>query len=204
MKHFILFIFFLLILSACVQNTKNQSDEVVASTTESDESVSSQSQYMLANIVDSIIAANPDYLSNDIKKKKVAKEIQSKVLAAVAADHNVLTEIPLSYEMMMQNGSKYIIKFELSNIGKSGTQISDKYDIYFNVFTEMTEDEASALVDKQKYHLSFESVSNVNGNLVLPSGRTFTDEPQVYKFSTDNKPNVCPGAFLLRGVSFSK
>ena len=191
-------------ISACVQNTKTQSEEVAASTTEQDESVSTQSQYMLANIVDSIIAANPDYLSNDIKKKKVAKEIQTKVLAAITANHNILTEIPLSYEMMMQNGSKYIIKFELSNIGNSGTRISDKYDIYFNVFTEMTEDEASALVDHQKYHLSFESVSNVNGNLVLPSGRTFTDEPQVYKFSTDDKPNVCPGAFLLRGVSFSK
>ena len=75
MKHFILFIFLSLMISACVQNTKTQSEEVAASTTEQDESVSTQSQYMLANIVDSIIAANPDYLSNDIKKKKVAKEI---------------------------------------------------------------------------------------------------------------------------------
>ena len=204
MKHSFLFILLSLILSACVQSTRPQSEESVAVATDEVNNSSSSNQYVIANIVDSVIAAHPDYLSNDIKKNKVAKDIQTAVLSAITADHNILTEIPLSYEMMMQKGNKYIIKFELSNIGTRGTSISDKYDIYFNVFTEMSEEEASDLIDKQKYHLTFESISDVNGNLVLPSGRTFTDNPNVYKMSGDDKASVCPGAFLLKGVTFTK
>lgn len=203
MRHSFLLLF-LLILSACVQTSRHNSEDSVVTSTEEANASASAKQYVIAQIVDSVISANPDYLNNDIKRKKVAKEIQSAVISAITADHNVLTEIPLSYEMMMQKGNKYIIKFELSNIGSSGTRISDKYDIYFNVFTELSEDEASELIDKQKYYLSFESISDVNGNLMLPSGRTFTYNPQVYKLSRDDKTNVCPGAFLLKGVLFSK
>lgn len=129
--------------SACVNNTSSQQNSVVASTSESETSTE-VSNYVLANIVDSIISANPDYLNNDIKQKKVAGQIQSAVLSAIQNDHSILTEIPLSFAMMMQKGNKYIIKFELSNIGKNGTRISDKYDIYFNVFTEMSEEEVTA------------------------------------------------------------
>ena len=158
----------------------------------------------MTNIVDSIIVANPDFLNNDIKQKKVAKEIQSVVLSSIKGDHSILTQIPLTYKMMMQKGNKYIIKFELANIGNSGTRISDKYDIYFNVFTEMSEEEASDLIDNHKYHLTFETISDVNNNLVLPSGRVFTDEPNVYKTSVDELVNVCPGAFLLKGVKYTE
>lgn len=137
--------------SACVNNTSSQQNSVVASTSESETSTE-VSNYVLANIVDSIISANPDYLNNDIKQKKVAGQIQSAVLSAIQNDHSILTEIPLSFAMMMQKGNKYIIKFELSNIGKNGTRISDKYDIYFNVFTEMSEEEASELIEKHIHY----------------------------------------------------
>lgn len=193
---------FAIFLSSCVNvnNTSDQQDYVTAST-EEPVSTDEVPNYILANIVDSIISDNPDYLNNDIKKNKVAKEIQATVLSAIQQDHSILTEIPLSFVMMMKKGSKYIIKFELSNIGNSGTRISNKYDIYFNVFTEMSEEEASELIEKHKYHLTFESISDVNNNLVLPSGRTFTDNPKIYK---TEDINVCPGAFLLKDVKYSE
>lgn len=45
--------------SACVNNTSSQQNSVVASTSESETSTE-VSNYVLANIVDSIISANPD------------------------------------------------------------------------------------------------------------------------------------------------
>ena len=87
---------------------------------------------------------------------------------------------------------------------KSGTRISDKYDIYFNVFTEMSEEEASKLIEEHKYHLTFDSIVDASNNLILPSGRTFTDNPNIYKTSFDECVNVSPGAFLLKGVKFSE
>ena len=203
MKHYLFIILCAVLFAACVNNSASQQDSAVA-TTEEEESSSTVSKYAMANIVDSIIVANPDFLNNDIKQKKVAKEIQSVVLSSIKGDHSILTQIPLTYKMMMQKGNKYIIKFELANIGNSGTRISDKYNIYFNVFTEMGEEEASDLIDNHKYHLTFETISDVNNNLVLPSGRVFTDEPNVYKTSVDELVNVCPGAFLLKGVKYTE
>lgn len=203
MKHYLFIILCAVLFAACVNNSASQQDSAVA-TTEEEESSSTVFKYAMANIVDSIIVANPDFLNNDIKQKKVAKEIQSVVLSSIKGDHSILTQIPLTYKMMMQKGNKYIIKFELANIGNSGTRISDKYDIYFNVFTEMSEEEASDLIDNHKYHLTFETISDVNNNLVLPSGRVFTDEPNVYKTSVDKHVNVCPGAFLLKGVKYTE
>lgn len=193
----------LLLFSSCVNNASSRQSATIDST-EENESASNVSKYVLANVVDSVISANPDFLNNDIKQKKVSKEVQNAVLSAIQKDHSILSDIPLSFEMMMQKGNKYIIKFELSNIGDKGTRISDKYDIYFNVFTEMSEDEASELIEKHKYHLTFESICDVSNNLVLPSGRTFTDNPNIYKSSFDECINVCPGAFLLKGVKFSE
>ena len=203
MKKLIYFVSIILFLSSCVNNASSRQCSTVAST-EENETASDVSNYVLANIVDSIISANPDFLNNDIKQKKVSKEVQNAVLSAIQKDHSILSDIPLSFEMMMQKGNKYIIKFELSNIGEQGTRISDKYDIYFNVFTEMSEEEASELIEKHKYHLTFESICDVSNNLVLPSGRTFTDNPNIYKSSFDECINVCPGAFLLKGVKFSE
>lgn len=203
MKKLIYFVSIILFLSSCVNNASSRQCSTVAST-EENETSSDVSNYVLANIVDSIISANPDFLNNDIKQKKVSKEVQNAVLSAIQKDHSILSDIPLSFEMMMQKGNKYIIKFELSNIGEQGTRISDKYDIYFNVFTEMSEEEASELIEKHKYHLTFESICDVSNNLVLPSGRTFTDNPNIYKSSFDECINVCPGAFLLKGVKFSE
>ena len=196
-------ILLLLLFSSCVNNASSRQSATIDST-EENESASNVSKYVLANVVDSVISANPDFLNNDIKQKKVSKEVQNAVLSAIQKDHSILSDIPLSFEMMMQKGNKYIIKFELSNIGDKGTRISDKYDIYFNVFTEMSEDEASELIEKHKYHLTFESICDVSNNLVLPSGRTFTDNPNIYKSSFDECINVCPGAFLLKGVKFSE
>lgn len=203
MNKLIYFISILLFFSSCVNNASSRQSATV-DPTEENESASNVSKYVLANIVDSVISANPDFLNNDIKQKKVSKEVQNAVLSAIQKDHSILSDIPLSFEMMMQKDNKYIIKFELSNIGDKGTRISDKYDIYFNVFTEMSEDEASELIEKHKYHLTFESICDVSNNLVLPSGRTFTDNPNIYKSSFDECINVCPGAFLLKGVKFSE
>lgn len=203
MNKLIYFVSILLFFSSCVNNASSRQSATVVPT-EEDESASNVSKYVLANVVDSVISANPDFLNNDIKQKKVSKEVQNAVLSAIQKDHSILSDIPLSFEMMMQKGNKYIIKFELSNIGDKGTRISDKYDIYFNVFTEMSEDEASELIEKHKYHLTFESICDVSNNLVLPSGRTFTDNPNIYKSSFDECINVCPGAFLLKGVKFSE
>lgn len=192
-----------MLLCACANSNSNQ-DSTATAETVSTEQQHVASQYVIANIVDSIVSANPDYLDNDIKRKIVATAIQSAILSEVSNNHNVLTEIPLTFAQMMQKGNKYIIKFELAELGSKGTRISDKYDIYFNVFTEMSEDEASELVNDKKYHLSFNSISDVSNNLILPSGRTFYDNPNVYKTSLDERPNVCPGGFLLKGVTFSE
>lgn len=205
----ILSISLVLLFTACANNTgkvQEFSEEYAVASTEENNSddAYTKTQFVIANIVDSVLTANPDYKNNDIKEKKVAKEVQSAILAAIKQDHNVLTQIPLSFEMMMQKGNKYIIKFELSTIGNSGTKISNKYDIYFNVFTEMTEEEAAELVEKQKYHLSFVSISDVNNKLVLPSGRTFEDNPRIINGTLGEETSVCPGAFLLKGVKFSK
>lgn len=178
------------------QRTSADSAPVIEETTSLDSKETSK--YILANIVDSIMTANPGCTSNDIKKKKVANEIKSTLLDTISKDHNILTQIPLEYVMMMPKGNKYIIKFELSSISNS---ISDKYDIYFNVFTEMTEEEASKLEDHKKYHLSFNTIKPGSGNLVLPSGGVLNEEPEVYKF--DSKINVCPGSFYLTGVKLS-
>lgn len=203
MKHFC-FLLFLILLSACVNSNTSHDSVAVASTSDS-EQTTNNTQYVIANIVDSIVSANPDYLDNDIKRNRVATAIQSAILSAVSNNHSVLTEIPLTFEQLMQNGAnKYIVKFELSNIGNSGTRISNKYDIYFNVFTEMTENEASELVKDKKYHLSFRSIEDVSNKLVLPSGRTFYNNPNIYITSLDDKPSVNPGGFLLRGVTFSE
>lgn len=196
MKKLIYFITAILTLSACVNNASTHQESAVSS--------NSESNFILSNIVDSVISANPDFLNNEIKQKKVSNEVQLAVLSAIQRSHNILTEIPLTFEMMMQNEDKYIIKFELSTMGEQATRISDKYNIYFNVFTEMSEEEASELIENHKYHLTFDSISDVNNNLVLPSGKTFTDNPNIYKTSFDECVNVCPGAFLLKGVKFSE
>lgn len=146
----------------------------------------------------------PIIIDNDIKRKGVATAIQSAILSEVSNNHNVLTEIPLTFAQMMQKGNKYIVKFELAELVSKGTRISDKYDNYFNVFTEMSENEACELVKDKKYHLSFNSISDVSNKLILPSGRTFYDNPNVYKTSLDERPNVCPGGFLLKGITFSE
>lgn len=194
------------ILSACA-NSENGDTTEMAVTDEivvSDDNDMSAENFVLVNIVDSIIKANPDYMDNEIKRKKVARAIQEEFIAAVRKDHEALTQIPLTYKMMRAKGNKYIVKFELSNIGSSGTRISRNYDIYFNVFTEMTEDEAMDLVSNNKYHLTFSSIDDVSNKLVLPSGETFVDNPTVYKFSDDKRPSVSPGAFLLINVKYDK
>ena len=199
------FFLFTILLSACVNNTPANIEVASTSTEDVAQQTDPTPTYIIANIVDSVIAANPDYLNNDIKRKKVGGQIQSAILTAVNKDHNVLTEIPLTFKQMMQKGNnKYIVKFELTNIGSSGTRISDKYDIYFNVFTEMTEEEASELIQNQNYNLTFSSISDVSNNLVLPSGCTFIDTPNVYKTSLDDRPSVSSGGFLLKGVKFKK
>lgn len=195
MKYFVSIFLLGLLLFSCVNNSN---------TNEKMDEVSTSPNYAVANIVDSIITANPDYLNNDIRRKKVAKEIQTAIITAINKDHSVLTEIPLAFEQMMQKGNKYIVKFELANLGSNSTRISDKYNIYFNVFTEMTEDEASELVQNRKYHLTFNSIADVSGMLILPSGRTFTDTPDVYNTSIDEHTSVSPGGFLLTGVKFSE
>lgn len=204
MKHYFFILVLALLLSACVNNSSSQTEMATASTEDVNSESAESSNYVLANIVDSIISANPDYLNNDIKRKKVAKEIQTAFISAVNNNHDVLTEIPLTFEQMMQKGNKYIVKFELANVGSNGTRISNKYDIYFNVFTEMSEEEASDLIQKHKYHLTFNSFSDVSGKLVLPSGRTFTDTPNVYMSSLDDRTSVSPGGFLVTGVKFTE
>ena len=196
MKKLIYFVSIILLLTSCVNNASRQQDSA--------KSENAVTHYLMANIVDSIITANPDYLNNEIKHKKVSEEVQSTLLSAIQKNHNILTEIPLSFEMMMQNEDNYIIKFELSNIGEQGTRISEKYNISFNVFTEMSEEEASKLIEEHKYHLTFDSIVDASNNLILPSGRTFTDNPNIYKTSFDECVNVSPGAFLLKGVKFSE
>ena len=204
MKHSVIIFIFAFFVCACV-NPNSTQESTIAANTICEESQSVATNYAIANIVDSIVSANPDYLDNDIKRNRVAKAIQSAIISAVSNNHNVLTEIPLTFEQLMQNGvNKYIVKFELSNIGDSGTRISDKYDIYFNVFTEMTVNEASELVKDKKYHISFNSIEDVSNKLVLPSGRTFYNNPNIYKTSLDERPSVNPGGFLLRSVTFSE
>ena len=204
MKDYLFPLLATIFLSACANNSTPNNETAINSPEDTVEQTLVSSNYVIANLVDSIITANPDYLNNDIKRKKVAKEIQTTILSAANNDHSVLTEIPLAFEQMMQKGNKYIVKFELANFGSNGTRISDKYDIYFNIFTEMTEDEASELVQNHKYHLTFNSISDVSGKLELPSGRTFTDTPNVHNSSLDDRTSISPGGFLLTGVKFSE
>ncbi len=132
MKHSVIIFIIAFFVCACVNSNSTQ-DSAIAANTISEESQSVATHYAIANIVDSIVSANPDYLDNEIKRNRVATAIQSAIISAVSNNHNVLTEIPLTFEQLMQNGTnKYIVKFELSNIGDSGTRISNKYDIYFN------------------------------------------------------------------------
>ena len=118
MKDYLFSLLTTIFLSACVNNSTPNNETAITS------------PCVIANLVDSIITVNPDYLNNDIKRKKVAKEIQTTILSAVNNEHSVLTEIPLAFEQMMHKGNKYIVKFELANLGSNGTRISDKYDIY--------------------------------------------------------------------------
>lgn len=204
MKQSFIFLILSFFFCACVNSNSTQDSTATIEATVN-EPTSVTKQYVISSIVDSIITANPDYLDNDIKRKRVASAIQNTIISVVKSNHEVLTEIPLTFEQLMQNGvNKYIVKFELSNIGDSGTRISDKYDIYFNVFTEMTEEEASELVKDKKYHLSFSTIEDVSNKLVLPSGRTFYNNPNVYKTSLDERPSVDLGGFLLRKVTFTR
>lgn len=68
----------------------------------------------------------------------------------------------------------------------------------------MTEEEASKLIENHKYHLTFDSIEDASNNLILPSGITIIVNPSIYKTSFDECINVCPGAFLLKGVIFSE
>lgn len=193
-----------LFMISCINNNQHSTQTEEYATVEPNGGIEAPTKnYVVANIVDSIITANPDYLDNDIKRNRVATEIQNTVINVISNNHEVLTEIPLTYEMMMPRGNDYIIKFELNNIGNN-TRISNKYNIYFNVFTIMNADEAADLVDNQKYYLTFSSIRNVNHNLTLPSGRTFYDNPNVYKSSLGDEISVSLGGFLLSGVNFTK
>lgn len=204
MKDYLLPLLTTTFLSACENNSTPNNETAITSPEDAVEQTFVFANYVITNLVYSIITASPDYPNNDIKHKKIAKEIQTTILSDVNNDHSVLTEIPLAFEQMMQKGNKYIVKFKLANLSSNGTRISDKYDIHFKVFTEMTEDEASELVQNHKYHLTFNSISDVSGKLVLPSDRTFTDTPNVNNSSLDDRTSISPGGFLLTGVKFSE
>ena len=91
MKKLIYFVSIILLLTSCVNNASRQQDSA--------KSENAVTHYLMANIVDSIITANPDYLNNEIKQKKVSEEVQSTLLSAIQKNHNILTEIPLSFEI---------------------------------------------------------------------------------------------------------
>lgn len=193
----VILLFAVVVLLSCQQQVKNSAQKNAQS------EQSTKARYKIFDVVDSISNLYPKKYSNEIQKKKFSKDLFNAIDIRLKADNSYLTEIPLKFSDMMDKGNNmYILKFECGEYSTNDEQLKSQngeYEINFAIFVEATEEEASELELNKTYHLKGKYCGNVNGNLVLPSGRVFDYNAHCYK--TDGTGTICLGGYLFKKIS---
>ena len=93
-------------------------------------------------------------------KEKAGKELRSLLEKELENNPDFLSDIAVKFASMDKvkstdnKGYKYLISFTCSSLQKTG-----KYNISFRIITALDEEEASNLIDNQKYYIQGKFIS---------------------------------------------
>ena len=110
--------------------------------------------------LDAYISRHPNCFNNDIQRKKAGKELRSLLEKELENNPDFLSDIAVKFASMDKvkstdnKGYKYLISFTCSSLQKTG-----KYNISFRIITALDEEEASNLIDNQKYYIQGKFIS---------------------------------------------
>ena len=105
------------------------------------------------------ISKHPDCFNNNIQREKAGKELHSLLKEKFESDPDFISDIPVEFAAIKKakssdnKGYKYLTSFTCSSLYRTG-----KYNISFSIITALSEEEASKLIDNNKY--------NIKGNFV--------------------------------------
>jgi len=194
------------ILLACTGNpntTKAEQAEVDLSATEETSAV--KTKYCVMTLVDSIAEEYPNKFDNDIQEKKFANAVWDAIDAELKNDNTFLSDVPMQFSQMVQNGNKYILKFECGHYSTNDDNLeSDASGIEINaaIYSEVSEDVASTLIDRSIYSISGKYAGKLKYNLTLPSGNVFEYPATFHKYSDDKYGTLCIGGYLFKDIQF--
>ena len=106
------------------------------------------------------MSKHPNCFNNDIQRKKAGKELRSLLEKELENSPDFLSDIAVKFASMDKvkstdnKGYKYLISFTCSSLQKTG-----KYNISFRIITALDEEEASNLIDNQKYYIQGKFIS---------------------------------------------
>ena len=198
---------FCFILIGCIKNNKQIDVE------------HNRDVYELSCVLDSCLDTQPNYNNNEITRSILADTIKSVFQRYRGLALSNIEDLPFQYEMALEyprlfdsfeseidkDAGKYVVKFFF---GTSICDISERYDVCFNVFTIMEKDKVAMLVDDSLYYIrgkfrDFANNSQETG-FKLPSGKCLIDYPSIYISALSNKPVINLGTLILDSLTFTK
>lgn len=186
-----------MLFSSCQSNIKNNGkQEENNKTVEEPIKKPAVPKYKLTAIWVNFVKANKNVFNNEITREKAANTFQKAVFDSIKNDLGILTSIPLKYETALKKGSKYIIKFSLTDYNKLNVTHIDKngnkecsYKVAFDLFTIGDDKIIERLKDGEFYYIkSCKFIGSVNNRITLPSGNTFCQNPYFTKENSEFFP----------------
>ena len=159
-------------------------------------------------LVDTAVSLYPNLYVNDVQKERFLQYMDIELHKKLTEDNSFLSEIPLQFSMMLKRDeNKYIVKFECGEYTTNDPKLESKEsktEVDYAIFAEVDADFASTLENKAFYILKGTYKSNVDYNLVLPSGKVFTYPSSCYKSTFDENGKVCLGGFIFENINVVK
>lgn len=199
-SRFCMFIACVLTISGCKYQAPNNTAQKVT-------------KDVLCQTIEGLLSTNPNAANNEITKQdfidKSNMTIDSLINEYKGKEFTIIENIPANFEMMLEyktgaNAGNYIVKFDVSGM-LSGYRPSYDYDISFMIFSVVSKEVASQLVENKNYYLKCRLNDFVNAkNFTLPSGKKYEDLPSIMYYSGDKKWNFDLGTFLVEDLQFTE
>lgn len=104
--------------------------------------------------LDEYFSKHPNCFDNSIQRKKAGKELRSLLITKLKDNPDFLSDIAVKFTLLIEGnstdnrGNKYLTTFERRSFTSTG-----KYNISFRIITALNEQEASKLIDNNKYYI---------------------------------------------------
>lgn len=134
--------------------------------------------YKILPVVSMYLNDHQETMNNDITKNKAAKELQKAVFDSIRKDSMFLYELPLEYKTALKKGNRYIVLFSLSSVGEKKCE-NGQLSVSFDLYSVVSEDVVTSLKEGEYYNVSGKFVGSVNNRIILPSGNTIYNNPNI-------------------------